>query len=651
MKFTFKAAIVFLVVISISSGFAQGETSSGDKEINSNTPSSLASAYTALTREIFQVVEESSIQKGALLRLSSEDIQRKVINVLDPKKIYFTQEDLKRLKTMRPISFEGVKNGELNGLFDIYDLYKKYALLKNTFSTSTLKLGSENLDIYKGKSIVLPFADWAENKQEREERWSLLLAEDYLQLVTQQQNKEKIVDKLKERYRIEEQLLAEETPAISYRVAINALLSLYDERTYYIGPPDKENFDASFNLVGIGIEFNIQDGFPTVIQSVDGAPAHGKLFPGDKILALSNDNQQFTELYHVSMARTFRLLKGQKGSNVYLKILPYSSPSVPITVELTRAELSLNDQAVSFERQLIARAGKNISIGILRVPSFYVDFAAMQKGDHNYRSATRDAWMQLQNQSNNKVDGLVIDLRENRGGGYLEAAQFASLFISKGPASHYVDKDGHIFTQEIQPKKWTFEKPVTVLVNRQTAGSAELFAGAIKHHHRGVVVGEQTFGMGKLAQMRALKQGSLSVSVAKLYTSQGDYIDDIGVLPDIKFPTAHAKPVVSSPKVSVSFKTKKENYPLEELRTQHFQRIVNYPVFSFFVEHQDQLGLSSKNVGPLDLNARIKIAEQNRVLVESFARENFKAESEIASLLRRAELDESVQILADIIEN
>ncbi|HOY22580.1 MAG TPA: S41 family peptidase [Cellvibrio sp.] len=610
------------------------------------------SSQQKLSQEIIRKIEEGSIRKGALKVLTAHEIQNKFLTALDPSKIYFTKTDIAHIQQEYPITFKDIEGGKLRNVFKIYSLYQQALLAKNTYDLKTLLLGADKLDVYRGKPAVVRYTDWAESLDQREDRWSDLLAEDYLKMATQQQNQENLFNKLKERYKVKAQALREQTPESTYQAAMNALLSLYDERTQYISPVDSEKFNTEFNLVGIGIEFNIQDGYPTVVKTVEGAPAQGKLFPRDKITALSNDNKNFTELANLSLNKVFRLLKGEKESKVYLKVLPFSNPNTTTLVELTRKNLTLTEQEVSLEILNLKRENKRFALGVLRVPSFYFDFAAMQRGDNFYKSATRDAAKILLDPNNKSLDGLVVDLRDNGGGAFLEAANFFSLFQSKGTASYIKDMDGKISPQETKPSLFAFNKPLVVLVNNQSAGSAELFAAAVQDHQRSLVVGESTYGMGIVSSLTIVSSGSLKISMATLYTPKGQPINQVGIVPDISFPSAEFKSLsvnYSEQAIEVNLKAKKPKYAIESLKVKHLKRVENLPVFAYIAEAKKQSQQAEKDTVVLDMNHRLKSADQQRRHLENYAKELTLKPEDIQQQLRDAELQEAGEILVDLI--
>lgn len=605
-----------------------------------------------LSQEIIRKIEEGSIRKGMLKALTSQEIQSKFLTALDPSKIYFTKADITLIQQEYPITFKDIESGKLRNLFNIYNLYQQALLAKNTYDLKRLQLGAEKLDVYRGKTAVVRYVDWADSLDQREDRWSDLLAEDYLKIATQQHNLDKVFDRFKERYKLKAQALSEQTSENNYQAAMNVLLSLYDDRTQYISPVDNEKFSTEFNLVGVGIEINVQDGYPTVVKAVEGAPAQGKLFPNDKIIALSNDNRNFTELANLSLHKVLRLLKGEKGTKVYLKVLPFGGSNNTTLIELTRKNITLTEQEVSLKTLSQKKENKSFVIGVLRVPSFYFDFAAMQRGDDFYKSATRDAAKILLDPSNKSLDGLVVDLRDNGGGAFFEAANFFSLFQSKGAASYIKDMDGKISPQEAKPNLVVFNKPLVVLVNKQSAGSTELFAAAVQDHQRGLVVGESTYGMGIVSSLTTVSSGSLKMSMATLYSPKGKPINTVGVLPDISFPAAEFKPLlVSYPEqdIEVKLKSKTPRYSIESLKVKHLKRVEHLPVFAYIAEAKKQSQQGEKDTVILNINHRLKSADQQRRHLENYAKELSLKPEDIQQQLRDADLQEAAEILGDLI--
>ncbi len=206
--------------------------------------------------------------------------------------------------------------------------------------------------------------------------------------------------------------------------------------------------------------------------------------------------------------------------------------------------MTLEAQAAHKEVKTITRAGKPLKVGVITVPGFYQDIAAQSAGDENARSTTRDVRKLIRELKAENIDGLVLDLRDN-GGGYLpEATALTGLFIDKGPVVQLKDTTGRLEVLDDPEPGIEYDGPLSVLVNRTSASASEIFAGAIQDYHRGVVIGQRTFGKGTVQNLVPLDRwqqrpvnGQLTVTIGKFYRVTGESTQHRGVEPDVQLPS------------------------------------------------------------------------------------------------------------------
>ena len=209
-------------------------------------------------------------------------------------------------------------------------------------------------------------------------------------------------------------------------------------------------------------------------------------------------------------------------------------------LDFTRNQVTLEAQAAHKEVRTVARNGKSLKIGIITVPGFYRDVAAESAGDKNYRSTTRDVAKLLQELKAENIDGLVLDLR-NDGGGYLpEATELTGLFIDHGPVVQVRDTTGRLEVLDDPETSAAYSGPLAVLVDRLSASASEIFAGAIQDYHRGLIIGQTTFGKGTVQSLMPLDRfaakptnGQLTVTIGKFYRVTGESTQHRGVEPDV----------------------------------------------------------------------------------------------------------------------
>jgi len=242
-------------------------------------------------------------------------------------------------------------------------------------------------------------------------------------------------------------------------------------------------------------------------------------------------------------------IRGQRGSVVRLKVLPGKAGATAAekTVRLVRDTIKLEKQAAKSTVKPLRRPdGRELRIGVITIPAFYSDFDAARRGDPNYRSTTRDV-RQLLDELRDKIDGLVLDLRENGGGSLQEAVDLTGLFVGNGPVVQV--KNAGSNEPEIEKNSESgqaYAGPLAVLVDHASASASEIFAGAIQDYGRGIVIGDPTFGKGTVQTLVDLNrltrakepQGQLKLTIAKFYRVNGSSTQHRGVRPDIAIPSA-----------------------------------------------------------------------------------------------------------------
>lgn len=237
-----------------------------------------------------------------------------------------------------------------------------------------------------------------------------------------------------------------------------------------------------------------------------------------------------------------QLIRGKAGTVVRLQVLPAgAAPGTPEKVlQFVRNKVTLEAQAAHSSVRTVTRDGRTYKIGVITVPGFYQDIAAENAGDESYRSTTRDVLKLLRELKTQNIDGLLIDLRGD-GGGYLpEATALTGLFIDKGPVVQLRDTSGRLEVLDDPESGPAYDGPLAVLVDRMSASASEIFAGAIQDYHRGLILGQTTFGKGTVQNLVPLDRwskdpvnGQLTVTIGKFYRVTGESTQHRGVQPDI----------------------------------------------------------------------------------------------------------------------
>ena len=197
------------------------------------------------------------------------------------------------------------------------------------------------------------------------------------------------------------------------------------------------------------------------------------------------------------------LIRGPKDTEVKLEVIPSTSLDESQTkiITLTRNVVKLEDQAAKKAVLNVKTPEKILSVGVITIPTFYLDFDGKRNGNDDYRSTTKDVIQLIDELVSENIVGLIIDLRSNGGGSLSEATQLTGLFIDSGPVVQVKDTTGRVTLEFDKDEGITYDGPLVVLVDGNSASASEIFAGAIQDYNRWIVVGEPTFGKGTVQNL------------------------------------------------------------------------------------------------------------------------------------------------------
>src|SRR5690606_19958697 len=253
---------------------------------------------------------------------------------------------------------------------------------------------------------------------------------------------------------------------------------------------------------------------------------------------VAQGDEAFVDVIGWRVDDVVELIRGEKGSVVRLNVIPASTQAglETRTIIITRDTVKLEDSLAKSEIVEVEHEGGVRKIGVISLPTFYIDFEALQRRDPDYKSTTRDVKLLLEELKAEGVDGVVVDLRRNGGGSLSEANSLAGLFISRGITVQVRDADGNNIVQGDNDPEIVYDGPLAVLVNRLSASASEIFAGAIQDYQRGLVLGSQTYGKGTVQELIPMGEGQIKITRAKFYRISGESTQHKGVTPDIVFP-------------------------------------------------------------------------------------------------------------------
>ncbi len=375
-------------------------------------------------------------------------------------------------------------------------------------------------------------------------------------------NAEEIVKILTRRYSRLLRALNEYDNDDVLQVYLTALTHVYDPHSDYMGHSEMENFAISMklSLFGIGALLQSEDGYCKIRSLTPNGPAERgkKLKPNDKIIAVAQSNQPPVDVVDVKLNKVVELIRGPKNTEVRLTIIPADAPdpSVRKVVTLVRDEIKLEDQEAKAKLiELPDAKGQCIRLGVIDLPSFYSDFdLGNRKPNAVPKSTTVDVARLIKKLVEEKVAGIVLDLRRNGGGALDEAIRLTGLFIKEGPVVQVKGPEGPPIIEKDPDPAVFYDGPLVVLTSRFSASASEILAGALQDYGRALVVGDSSthgkgtvqsllqlapFMRGQMALVSSNDPGAMKITIRKFYRASGASTQLKGVVPDLILPSIY----------------------------------------------------------------------------------------------------------------
>ena len=471
------------------------------------------------------------------------------LEFLDAKRMFLLASDVAQLERYRTELDDALRDGDLAPAFEIYNVVRQRALDRVEYEVALLRDGLEQFDFDIDESVPLDREDapWPATQDDARNLWRLVLKSRALGGRLAGDEPEEIAERLTKRVRNNLRVIRQTRSEDVFQLFINAFAQTYDKHTQYFSPRDSADFNIhmSLSLQGIGAVLGTEDEYTVVHRLVKGGPAElgGDIKADDRILAVAQSaNEPFVDIVGWRTDDVVELIRGPKGSPVLLKVMS-KEPALAETrvVEIVRDVVKLEEQAASKSLLQLERAGAAHRIGVVTVPTFYIDFQALRNRDPDYTSTTRDVAKHIQALKDDGMDGLIIDLRNNGGGSLQEAVELTGLFVESGPVVQVanLDYEPDVYNDIDDDALWN--GPLAVIVNGYSASASEIFAGAIQDYGLGVVVGSKTFGKGTVQSLIALQRGELKLTERRFFRVSGEGTEQNGVTPDIPFPVSEGR--------------------------------------------------------------------------------------------------------------
>lgn len=471
-----------------------------------------------------------------------------LIKAWDPGKVYFLKADVKQLEDKYATKLDDtILNSNCGALDEVVKLYsKRFAERQKTISTAIDLKHDFTLDEYM--MIDRKKLEWASTTEEIAERWRQRVKWQLLTLKDTLGDVEKAKEKLHKRYQLAAKRQNEMTSDDMYAIFLNAFASSLDPHSEYMPPEALEDFRIStrLSLEGIGAVLRSEDGFTTIQSLVPGGAAAktGKVKVDDKIIAVAQGAETPVDVIDMDLREVVKLIRGARATEVRLTVVrDDGGKTAQIVVPIIREQIELKDRAAKSQVFSIdvkeGNAPRAYKIGVIELPSFYMDFEGRQNREKGYRSSSVDMVTEVNKLKAQKVDGIVVDLRSNGGGSLDESIAIAGLFFDKGPVVQIKDQRGSIQVQKDEDPSTLYDGPLMVMINRQSASASEIFAGAIQDYHRGLIIGDtHTFGKGTVQNLNDIdeKLGAIKVTISKFYRPLGSSTQLKGVESDVVLP-------------------------------------------------------------------------------------------------------------------
>lgn len=500
------------------------------------------------------ILDSYHYQKLQLNDSLSSAILDAYVKALDNSKTYFLASDITTFERYRYQLDDLTKNEDVSPAFVIYKVFQKRFDERMDYVTNTLI--ERDFDFSKNENYETnrDKAAWPKSATELNDVWTKIIKNFALSSKLAGKKKEETTEALRSRYERFIKSIHQTNSEDVFSIYMNTIAEAYDPHTNYFSPSaaDRFNQDISQSLEGIGARLQTDNDYTKVNEILPGGPAEKSnlIHVNDRIIGVAQgDKGEMVDVIGWRIDEVVKLIKGPKGTKVRLQLLPASTgvngPST--TISLVRDKIKLEDQSAKKKMIESVQNGRTVKLGVVTLPSFYMDFTAYQKGDPNYNSTTRDVKKCISELQAEGAQGIVIDLRNNGGGSLQEAINLTGLFIKNGPVVQVKSSNNRVEVLTDDDADIAYNGPLVVLINRFSASASEIFAGAIQDYHRGVIVGESTFGKGTVQQVIPLNRvmgdekeevGSLKLTLQKFYRATGSSTQHKGVTPDIKLPTA-----------------------------------------------------------------------------------------------------------------
>ncbi len=477
------------------------------------------------------------------------------LKALDPMKVYFYQSDIDAFAHYKDRLDDMARRGDISFAYLVFKTFLE-RIDERVAVIDELLAMEHDFTVDEKMVVDRDQARFARTPAEARERWRQRIKYDLLVLLADDTDGEEAVDRLRRRYHSFASRMQQTDSDELLEMYLSSLTMAYDPHTSYMSPSTLENFEIMMrlNLEGIGASLQSVDGYTVVRKIIPGGAAdrQGELKVEDRVVGVGQgDSGEIVDVVDMKLSDVVGLIRGKRGTVVRLEVTPADSTTRKI-VRIERDRIELTDSEAKgqvFEAGRRPDDGQPYKIGVIDLPSFYMDMAGARLGLPDFKSTTRDVRDILDGFKRDGVDAVVLDLRRNGGGSLTEAISLTGLFLPEGPVVQVKGSRGPGQPYHNLDPSMAWKGPLVVVVSKFSASASEILAGAIQDYGRGLVIGDHaTHGKGTVQSLMDLGQqlfrvpnappmGALKVTMQQFYRPSGDSTQKRGVLSDVEIPS------------------------------------------------------------------------------------------------------------------
>ena len=585
----------------------------------------------------------------------SAKIFKLYLNRLDPAHYYFLAADVNEFQKYETRIDDMLLRGKVKLALEIFERFKVRLSERLAMMEEFL---AEDFDFSRDANWTLEREDlpYPETTEEARKIWRTKIKFDLLTLkladTSIKDGKERLMKRVRGMWKDFSQYENDDVVSIF----LNSMAAAYDPHSSYLAAQDLKNFDIAIklSLEGIGAVLRWEDGYTVVNSIVPGGAAarHGKLKADDRIIAVAQGEEAFESVIDMRLNNVVQLIRGKRGTKVGLQILRKTKKGFDtLKLVIVRDKIILKDGEARMQIFEHPSPEENKTeqetnrIGVIKLPSFYVDFNDRRKNPKNYKSSSRDIKKHLKEFVRENVDGVILDLRSNGGGGLDEAINMAGLFIGHNPVVIVRQSGGRRVTVHRSREQAVYEGPLLIMLNRYSASASEILAGAMHDYQRAILAGDTTtFGKGTVQNIFQLPEGygALKVTIAQFYRVSGWSTQNRGVETSLVLPSLYnvrdigestldnALPWRSIDQVSYQVNGNLKKL-LPELKQLSENRIANS---EFFQKVKEDVQEYLTTIKPLKYTSILKMQEDD-------LRRKTQRDQELGSVSEKADEDDS----------